>query len=126
MYIFTIITLVTLVGCQHTAPDLLIEQPPVVKRDIKLLGELVGGRIGAKMSSTDKDKLAMAIVFNQLKQKSTWSGNGHQYTATPIKEFVQKNKKCRRFIIEATINGAKERIDSVACELNASQWVLLV
>jgi surface antigen len=94
-----------------------------------LLGGLIGREIGQYMDQRDQSRLAQTFEYNQTGATSQWTNpdTGYSYAATPTDTFQSSNRPCRRFTLQADIEGTTndETVTGTACREADGRWQIV-
>jgi len=61
-----------------------------------VIGALLGSSIGHYMDKQDAQRALAASINQPVNRTKTWTSNGHTYSVTPQKEYVQGSTYCRQ------------------------------
>ncbi len=94
-----------------------------------LLGGSVGREIGQYMDQRDQGRLAQTFEYNQTGSTSQWTtpDTGNSYAAPPTNTFQSDNRPCRRFTLQADVEGASndETVTGTACRESDGRWQIV-
>lgn len=97
-----------------------------------LIGAAVGGMLGYilgnEMDKYDRDQMGYAYETTPTGQPSSWVNpdTGNEYTVTPEKTYQnpQTQQVCRSAVVEAVIDGKKQKTHTTACRDQYGDWHL--
>jgi surface antigen len=95
-----------------------------------LVGGLIGGAIGRQMDKNDQSQLARTFEYNATGSSNEWRNpdTGYTYSATPTSTFERENQPCRRFTLDADVEGSStgdERVTGTACRRSDGTWEIV-
>jgi surface antigen len=93
-----------------------------------LVGGLIGSEVGRRMDQRDQDQLAQTFEYNPTGRTSEWRNpdTGYSYAATPTSTFQDEERPCRRFTLDADVEGSgDERVTGTACRRTDGTWEIV-
>ena len=92
-----------------------------------VLGALIGGAIGESMDQADQTCVGQVLEYGPQGRTIGWGGQqGARYQVTPFDIFVDdRGRQCRRYTVEALIDGRWDRATRRACRRADGLWELL-
>ena len=84
-----------------------------------LVGGLIGSEIGRRMDQNDQNRLAQTFETNPTGRSAEWTNpdTGYRYSATPTETYQSENRPCRRFTLDADVEGStnEQTVTGTAC-----------
>lgn len=94
-----------------------------------IAGAILGGYLAGTMSPYSRQRTNYALDRVPNNSSSTWTdpGTNNRYTVTPTNTYNANvnghNSKCRRYTMDAYINGRMQQVHGKACKNANGQWV---
>jgi surface antigen len=89
-----------------------------------LLGAAVGGDIGRHMDEVDRMRTAQALESVRTGVSARWRNpdSGNQYTVTPTRTYDKPAGPCREYVVDAVVEGRREKVYGNACRQADGSW----
>jgi surface antigen len=93
-----------------------------------LVGGLIGSEVGRRMDQRDQNQLTRTFEYNPTGRSTEWNNpdTGYSYSATPTATFEREDRPCRRFTLEADVEGSSdEQVTGTACRRTDGTWEIV-
>ncbi|RJS93752.1 RT0821/Lpp0805 family surface protein [Salinisphaera sp. Q1T1-3] len=89
-----------------------------------LAGAALGNRVGQHFDQKDRRQFGSALESNQTGNTSRWTNpdTNDTYSVTPTQTYQQGNQPCRKFTMNANVNGSPEKVNGTACRQSDGTW----
>ena len=87
-------------------------------------GGFLGGQVGASMDKVDKQQMYKTLESTPTNKTKAWRNpdNGNSYRVTPTETYNNQGTPCRRYTIDAKVDGKPEKIYGTACRDSSGHW----
>jgi len=92
-----------------------------------MAGSMIGRHIGETMDQSDRMYTAESLNNSRTGEPTRWVNpdNGNVYAVTPTRTFETSSGPCREFVLDATIDGTRDRdVHGIACLQPDGTWQL--
>ncbi len=88
------------------------------------IGGLLGYTIGNEMDKNDLQRVNRAYETMPDHQTTRWvnPNSGNSYAVTPQETHEIDGRPCRKAVIEAMVDGKRERVTKTACRRSDGTW----
>lgn len=89
-----------------------------------LVGASIGGAIGHSMDETDRLKTASTLETVRTGVPAAWRNpdTGNQYTVVPTRTYETPAGPCREYMVDAVVEGKKQKVYGTACRQPDGSW----
>jgi len=89
-----------------------------------VLGAVIGNRIGRDLDKADRGCLGHTLELGADNRPVSWrnSGNGLDYTVTPLSGFSADGYKCRNYKLNVRGSGVNDTSNERACLADDGTW----
>ena len=91
------------------------------------IGALFGYAVGNELDKYDRGRIGQTLEYAPSYETSEWVNpdTGHRYQATPYPARENEGRICRDILVDAWIEGRREKVRSRACRRQNGQWELV-